>query len=163
MTPLVLTTRLALIPFGWKDKRLSAAMLRSGDPAEFLRGPLAYGAVHVLVTLFLFKSPLGVLVLLILCIGDGIAAIAGKELGSSNPLPWNRNKSAAGTLAFIVGTIGALATVNLVTPFSAMAVVLSALVESLPVWGDWDNVAVVVSPLLLRFLVDHNQNSIFFY
>jgi hypothetical protein len=89
----------------------------ANDPSEFLRGPLVYGAVHVFVTLLWIHTAFGYddydvdvclllnhqpllltsrrLVLFILCVGDGTAAIVGIEVPSA-PLPWNRHKSVAG-------------------------------------------------------------------
>ena len=46
---------------------------------------------------------------MLLCVGDGIAAVVGSYwLGSrAHPLPYNRKKSVEGTMAFIVASIAA--------------------------------------------------------
>jgi phytol kinase len=78
-------------------------MSRSGDPRELLRGPLMYGIVFVAVTLiFWTDSPVGVILLMLLCGGDGLADVVGRRYGRAK-LPRQRDKSWAGSLGFILG------------------------------------------------------------
>lgn len=141
-TPALLTARLVLIPYGWADDALVAAMARSGDARELWRGPLVYGAAHVAVTIFFFKTRLAVLVLLTLCVGDGVAAVLGTQLPLA-PLPWNRKKSVGGSVSFFVFAGLAIYTINeTITNFEIFSVAVSALIESLALWGEWDNAVV---------------------
>ncbi len=79
-------------------------MTRTGDRREILRGPLYYGIAFVVVTLGLWRhSPVGILALMALCGGDGLADIVGRRLGSRK-LPGFREKSWAGSAAMFVGS-----------------------------------------------------------
>jgi uncharacterized protein (TIGR00297 family) len=71
--------------------------------------------VAVLFLLLLFQARLEVAAATwgILAFGDGMASLVGMTLGRGNPLPWNRKKSWAGTLAYLVFG-GAGATILLV-------------------------------------------------
>ena len=66
--------------------------------------------VTVLLLLVFFQSRLEVAAAAwgILAFGDGMASLVGMRFGNSNPLPWNRGKSWAGTIAYaLFGGIGA--------------------------------------------------------
>jgi uncharacterized protein (TIGR00297 family) len=90
----------------------------------------------------------------ILALGDGAATLVGTRVGGRQ-LPWNRDKSVAGTVAFVVfGGIGAVAlawwTRPAVTPLPSMtftiaaplaAALAAAMVETIPIRLD-DNVSV---------------------
>lgn len=130
-----------------KDPRAVAAMSRTGDPAELLRGPLYYVIVLLAVTAMYWRdSPVGLVVISLMCGGDGLADIIGRRWGKSNPLPWNTEKSWAGSGAMFLGGLGM--SLALLWYFSALgyltldggptvaAVVLisavAAVIESLP-------------------------------
>lgn len=99
-----LTALFALIGLGIiKKDDFVAAMSRTGDPRELLRGPLMYGIVFVAVTLiFWTASPVGVVLLMLLCGGDGLADVVGRRYGRAK-LPGQRDKSWAGSLGFFLG------------------------------------------------------------
>jgi phytol kinase len=145
-------------------------MSRSGDKAELLRGPLYYVAVLVGVTLLFWReNPAGAITVSMMCGGDGIADIVGRRFGTAK-LPWNSNKSWAGSVAmFAAGMVMACGyfwlfcsqgyfecfPLQFVLPYLAIVCGACTLVESLPVnsWFD-DNlsvplVAAGVSMLLL--------------
>ena len=70
---------------------------------ELLRGPLLYIVVVIAVTvLFWRESPVGLIVLSLMCGGDGLADIVGRQYGSAK-LPFNVDKSWAGSLAMFSG------------------------------------------------------------
>ena len=51
-------------------------MSRTGDRREILRGPLYYGIVFVVLTLLYWvNSPIGMVALMLMCGGDGLADI----------------------------------------------------------------------------------------
>ena len=78
-------------------------MSRSGDPKEILRGPLYYGIMFVLLTVLFWKeSPIGIVALMMMCGGDGIADVVGRRIPSAK-LPWSREKSVAGTVSVFLG------------------------------------------------------------
>ena len=52
------------------------------------------------------SSPIPLLVVAAMCGGDGVADIAGRRLASPR-LPWNANKSVAGSLAMLITTAAA--------------------------------------------------------
>lgn len=104
VVPASLTAVFAVIGLGiLKKDDFVTAMSRTGDPRELLRGPLMYGVVFVTVTLLFWKSsPVGVILLMLLCGGDGLADVVGRRLGAVK-LPGQRAKSWAGSIGFFVG------------------------------------------------------------
>src|SRR6187397_1378177 len=75
LVPLLITVQFALVGLGiMKDEAAVKAMSRTGDRREILRGPLFYGIMFVIITLFYWKDSLiGIPALMMLCGGDGIA------------------------------------------------------------------------------------------
>lgn len=64
-----------------------------GKKEELLTGPLVYGLLHVAVTLYFWRSsPVGIIALAVLCVGDGLAEIVGRGGLAISPLPWNNKK-----------------------------------------------------------------------
>lgn len=128
---------------------------------------IGYG-IPVLTTLFLFpgRSELGFLTLGVVAFGDGSAALGGKLWGRRR-LPWNRNKSWAGLICFLVaGTFvaafnywiearPAVGYGNAVLIASAAAMA-GAVVESLPIRSH-DNLRVgftaAITGLVMHILV----------
>src|SRR5512138_1124947 len=104
LIPLAITVQFALVGLGlWRDPSAVEAMSRTGDRREILRGPLYYGIAFVLLTVLFWKeSPIGIIALMLLCGGDGLADVIGKRLGTVR-LPWSRMKSWAGTFAMFAG------------------------------------------------------------
>lgn len=104
LVPFAITVQFALIGLGvMKDEASVKAMSRNGDPKEILRGPLYYGIMFVALTLVYWKdSPIGIIALMMMCGGDGIADIVGRRI-SSPKLPWSREKSIAGTVSVFAG------------------------------------------------------------
>jgi phytol kinase len=104
LVPFTITVQFALIGLGFlKDEASVKAMSRTGDPKEILRGPLFYGIMFVALTLVYWKdSPIGIIALMMMCGGDGIADIVGRRIASPKLL-WSREKSVAGTLAVFAG------------------------------------------------------------
>ena len=104
LVPFAITVQFALIGLGiMKDDASVKAMSRNGDPKEILRGPLYYGIMFVVLTLVYWKdSPIGIIALMMMCGGDGIADIVGRRI-SSPKLPWSREKSIAGTISVFAG------------------------------------------------------------
>ncbi|KAH3760683.1 phosphatidate cytidylyltransferase [Pelomyxa schiedti] len=60
-------------------------MSRGGGPRELLRGPAMYGVVHVVLSwVYWLDSCAGVVAMMMLCVGDGMAEVCG-----GGPLwPW---------------------------------------------------------------------------
>lgn len=104
LVPLAITAQFALVGLGlWRDPSAVEAMSRTGDRREILRGPLYYGIAFVALTLIYWKdSPIGIIALMLLCGGDGMADVIGKRLGTTR-LPWSKMKSWAGTIAMFLG------------------------------------------------------------
>lgn len=162
LIPLFISIQFALIGLGViRDQASVDAMSRSGEPREILKGPLIYGLVFVLLTILFWKdSPVGIIALMILCGGDGMADLVGKRYGKIR-LPWSKNKSFAGTAAvFISGFILSIIilgvysladaefeplTVHLL-PIAVISLV-SAFVESLP-FPDIDNLTVPTAAVI---------------
>lgn len=148
---------------------LVPGITRSGQRKELLQGPFIYGIVHAAVTVLCWRQPAAILAIAALCGGDGMAEVIGTSIASPK-LPWNLNKSVAGSLACFVGAtvlgtamlghfincngllvsqtvISSLST-NLV-PKVALCSLIGTVVESLPLpYEGGDNVTVPFAVLL---------------
>ncbi|WP_322509456.1 phosphatidate cytidylyltransferase [Anaerolinea sp.] len=163
LVPLLITLQFFLVGTGWiRDPQAVSAMSRTGDRREILRGPLYYGVVFVLLTLIFWKdSPIGVVALMILSGGDGLADIIGKRFPSSS-LSWSPRKTVWGSLSVFVG--GVFFSILVLSVFRLLGVfqfewwdtflkvvgigITATVVESLP-FQDIDNLTV---PLVSVFL-----------
>lgn len=167
LVPLLITVQFALVGLGvMKDQSAVDAMSRHGDRREILRGPLYYGIDFVVLTLVYWAdSPIGIVALMLLCGGDGLADIVGKRIGGTK-LQWSPKKSVAGTLAMFLGgwlfAVGVLAVYlavgrfagTLVSYLPAVTVIalIGTAVESLPL-ADVDNLTVPAVAVLLGHLI----------
>lgn len=167
LVPLLFTIQFAMIGLGIvKDEASVKAMSRSGDRREILRGPLFYGIIFVVMTLVYWNtSPIGMTAVMLMCGGDGMADILGRGIRSPK-LPWNHDKSVAGSLGMFLG--GWLLTAFILFIFVAMKVfagpftgyifpitiiaVVGMLVESLPL-KDVDNITVTLMAVALGYLL----------
>jgi phytol kinase len=167
LVPFLITVQFALIGLGVvKDEASVKAMSRSGDRREILRGPLFYGIVFVVMTLIYWKdSPIGMVALMLMCGGDGLAEIMGCGLNSAK-LPWSKGKSVAGTLGMFVGgwalaafILGVFVLAGVFSgPFAGYLLPITvialagAAVESLPL-PDVDNITVTLVAVALGYLL----------
>ena len=157
LVPGLITVQFALTGLGIiKDEASVKALSRSGDPREILRGPLFYGIMFVLLTIMFWKDhPAGVVALMILCGGDGIADLVGRGIPSAK-LPWSPKKSVAGTISvFAGGLLFALAILWVFHQFGvfsgaysqlgtlAAIALIATLAESLP-YADVDNLTISI-------------------
>jgi phytol kinase len=104
LVPALITGQFILVGTGLiADPKAVAAMTRHSDRREILRGPLYYGLVFVACTLIFWRtSPIGILALMLMCGGDGLAEGIGRRFGTTR-LPINPNKSWAGSAAMLLG------------------------------------------------------------
>ncbi len=167
LVPLTFTLQFFLIGIGViKDEPSVKAMSRSGDRREVLRGPLYYGIIFVLLTIIYWKnSPVGIISLMLMCGGDGLADIFGRKWGIKKVL-WNKRKSWAGSFGMLLG--GWILSVLIVWIFSAsgtfsnriqyyllpisIIAIVGTIVESLPL-NDIDNITVTFSSVLIGHLL----------
>lgn len=167
IVPLLFTIQFALIGLGVvKDEASVKALSRSGDRREILKGPLFYGIIFVILTLVYWRdTPIGIVALMLMCGGDGLADILGRSVHSPK-LPWNREKTWAGSagmfvggwvLAVIIILIYVLAgifpgpLVTYLLPITLIAIA-GTVVESLPL-RDVDNITVTLIAALLGHLL----------
>ncbi len=142
------------------------SLYREADQARgYPMGILLYPFV-VLLLILLFRDRLDIVAAVwgVLAAGDGAATIVGRRLPRAR-LPWNVEKTVAGSAAFIVfGTIasallgwwvsarfGAPATLGTLAPWAAMAcaaTIAAAVVETIPVRLD-DNLSVSAAAALV--------------
>ena len=165
LVPFAITAQFFAVGMGWmKDPAAVQAMTRHGDPREILRGPLYYGIVFVLCTILFWRhSPVGILALMLMCGGDGLADVVGRRWGKTR-LPFNPGKSWAGSAAMLVGgfafAFGFVALFNafgnFVPPLDLGRAALSVgiislaatMVEALPL-ADIDNLTLTATGVLL--------------
>jgi phytol kinase len=167
LVPLSITAQFALVGLGViKDQSAVEAMSRSGDRREILRGPLYYGIIFVVVTvLYWLETPTGIVALMLVCGGDGMADIIGRRYGERK-LPWNKKKSWMGSLWFFIGgwllTILALAVFVQAgvfpSPINAYFVKVTVIalvvtfVESVTP-QDYDNLTIALASLALGYFL----------
>lgn len=167
LVPFAITLQFALVGMGlWRDPAAVQAMSRSGDRREILRGPLLYGIVFILLTLIYWKdSPIGIVALMLLCGGDGLADIIGNRFGRAR-LPWSKNKTWAGSLGMFAG--GWLFSILVLWVYIATGIfpgslvqyllpvtiitLAATVVESLPI-NDLDNLTVPAVAVILGHLL----------
>lgn len=165
LIPLGITLQFFFVGSGIiKDESAVKAMSRSGDRREILRGPLYYGILFVLLTLaFWYDNPIGIIALMLMCGGDGMADILGRRYGTSK-LPWNKHKSWVGSICmFFGGEICALFLVwiylisgifpgaigEYILPISMISLGCT-ITESLPL-KDIDNITITITAIILGF------------
>ena len=104
LVPFAITLQFVFVGLGIiQDQAAVAAMSRTGDRREILRGPLYYGVVFVILTLLYWRnSPIGIVALMLVCGGDGLADIFGRRFGVRK-LPWSSQKTWMGSLWFFIG------------------------------------------------------------
>jgi phytol kinase len=165
LVPLSITVQFVGIGLGLvQDPAAVQAMTRTGNPQDILKGPLYYGLVFVACTIgFWRSSPVGILALMMMCGGDGLADIVGRRWGV-HKLPFNADKSWAGSAAmflgsflFAVGFLSLFNTLDLLQPqldwivavgrVGAIAF-LATLVEALPL-RDIDNLTLTGVAVIL--------------
>lgn len=163
LVPFLITVQFFLVGFGLlHDEAAVQAMTRTGNPREILRGPIYYGIVFIATTiLYWYESPIGIVALMLMCGGDGLADILGRRYGKLR-LPWNPDKSWIGTLGMLIG--GWIFAVGVVIVFVALRIfptpwtayvpavtaiaIVGCLVESLP-FPDIDNLTVTLTAVIL--------------
>jgi phytol kinase len=167
LVPLLITVQFALVGLGiMKDEASVKSMSRTGDRREILRGPLYYGIMFVLVTIFFWtENPIGIVALMMMCGGDGVADLVGRGFKSAKLLH-SPEKSVAGSLGVFFGgwILSALVLVVYIfagvfpAPFSAyllpitVIAVAGTIVESLP-FKDIDNITVTLASVLVGWFV----------
>ncbi|KAK5846966.1 hypothetical protein PVK06_003267 [Gossypium arboreum] len=173
ITPGVNIIRMLLIGSGiWKDEATVKSMSRYGNYRELLKGPLYYAITVTLACVVYWRtSPIGIAALCNLCAGDGLADVVGRRLGRKK-LPYNRNKSVAGSVA--MATAGFLSSVGnicnrymyyfsyfgyiqegwgMILRFLVVSLA-SALVESLPISTELDdNLTVSLTSIFIGSLI----------
>lgn len=166
LVPFAITVQFALVGLGvMRDEAAVKAMSRTGDRREILRGPLFYGIVFVLLTIFYWQdSPIGITALMLMCGGDGLADVLGRKFGAAK-LPWNKGKSWAGSLGMFLGgwifAFGVLAAYlalgifpgplsSYLLPLTLIALA-GTLIESLPL-EDVDNLTVTLTAVVFGYL-----------
>ena len=167
LVPFAITVQFALVGLGiMKDEASVKAMSRTGDRREILRGPFYYGVMFVLLTIIFWKdSPVGMIALMIMCGGDGIADLVGRHFNSLK-LPYSPEKTVAGSLGVLIGGWLLSAVVLAIytgtgiftRPFASFVLPLTiitlvgTLVESLP-YRDVDNITVTLAAVLTGLLL----------
>ena len=144
-------------------------LYRPADEARgFPLGILLY-PLSVLLLILVFPTRMDIVAAAwgILALGDGMATIAGQTAKRKNPaLPWNSDKTVAGTVAFIVfGSIAGVALALWTRPSIALrppvmfslvapivAAVAAAFVETIPVRLD-DNISVPFAAAVVLWLI----------
>jgi phytol kinase len=167
LVPMIFSLQFLLIGIGvLHDDAAVQAMSRSGDRRELLRGPLFYGIIFVILTvLYWYDSPIGIIALMLMCGGDGLADILGRRFGYRK-IPWSDDKSWVGSFGMFIGgwlfAVGIIAiyitfgifsgSLNSYLPEIFIIAIAGTLVESLP-FHDIDNITVTLTAVLLGHLL----------
>eukprot|EP01025_Chloroclados_australasicus_P007217 TRINITY_DN12303_c0_g2_i1.p3 TRINITY_DN12303_c0_g2~~TRINITY_DN12303_c0_g2_i1.p3 ORF type:complete len:242 (-),score=10.54 TRINITY_DN12303_c0_g2_i1:406-1131(-) len=104
--PLMSVVYFAMVGAGIiNDQKLIKGATRHGKREELLEGPIYYGLVNGLMCLIFWRTSLdGILAIAVMCGGDGIADVVGRQYGYIlGPLPWNSRKTYIGSLACFIG------------------------------------------------------------
>lgn len=150
-----------------KDEATVKSMSRYGDHRELLKGPLYYAATITSACVIYWRtSPVAIAAICNLCAGDGMADIIGRRIGRTK-LPYNRNKTVAGSVAMF--TAGFLASIGFMYYFALFGYIqgswgmilgflvvslASAVVESLPISTELDdNLTVTLTSILVGSVV----------
>jgi phytol kinase len=165
LVPLAITLQFFLVGIGvLRDDSAVQAMSRTGDPREILRGPLYYGLIFIGCTvLFWYDSPIGIVALMLMCGGDGLADILGRNFGRSH-IPWNPRKTWIGSLGMFTGGLilsciviaiyGEIGIFSISFPEILPNLIIISLagtvVESLPI-RDVDNITVTLTAVILGY------------
>ncbi len=166
LVPLLIVLQLTLVGLGFLNDGSSVkAMARKGSKSELLKGPLFYGVIFVLLTIFFWKSPYSIIPLMILCGGDGMADLIGSRFGHKQ-IPWNKQKTILGSLAMFLSGF-ALSTL-MILPFISFGFVepplskyfvpiisislVGTIVESLT-HSEYDNISVPAVSLILSLIL----------
>jgi phytol kinase len=163
LVPGLITVQFALVGFGiMKDDAAVQALSRTGDRREILRGPLFYGIIFVVLTIIYWKdSPIGMVALMLMCGGDGLADVIGRKFGNKK-LPWAPSKSWMGSLGMFLGGWSLAIVIlwvyllanafpgSIVNYLPALTLIALAgtLVESLP-FKDVDNITITLTAVVL--------------
>ena len=165
LVPLVLTMQFMAVGLGWiEDPQAVQATTRNGEPQEMLKGPLYYGLVFVVATVIFWRaSPVGIVALMLMCGGDGLADIVGRRFGR-HKLPFSPHKSWVGSAAMFGGSfvfaLGIVTVFNRLqllepalnvtqaTPTIAAIALIATLVEALP-FPDIDNLTLTGTAIVL--------------
>jgi phytol kinase len=167
LVPLLITIQFFLIGIGVINDPASVnAMSRTGDRREILKGPLFYGIIFVVLTIiFWLDSPVGIIALMQLCGGDGIAEILGRRYGRSK-IPWNPGKSWIGTSGMFLGgfsfsiiMVGLFTALNFfpgslssyLIPVTLISIACT-LTETLP-FRDIDNISISLVATIMGLLI----------
>lgn len=151
----------------YKDEATVKSMSRFGDYRELLRGPLYYAATITFASIIYWRtSPVSIAAICNLCAGDGMADVVGRRFGGKK-LPYNKNKSYAGSIA--MASAGFLASVGYMWYFSSFGYmegswskvigflvvsVITAVVESHPFSTDLDdNLTVPLTSILVGSMI----------
>lgn len=167
LVPLAITAQFFLVGTGViGDEAAVKAMSRNGDRREILKGPLYYGIIFVVITaVFWYDTPVGIIALMLMCGGDGLADIVGRRFGRRK-IPWNPQKSWIGSLGMLVGGlvfavfvlgiyiaagIYQASLLSLLPAITGIAL-LATLVETLP-FKDIDNITITITAIVFGILL----------
>jgi phytol kinase len=169
LVPLSITLQFIAIALGWwQDPAAVQAMTRTGNPRELLKGPLYYGLSFIVCTIAFWRtSPVGIVALMLMCGGDGLADILGRRYGT-HKLPFSPQKSWVGSLAMFLGSWGFAvvmvawfnglqffpADLELGTMICSVGAIafIATLVEALP-FPDIDNLTLTITATALGLLI----------
>ncbi len=167
LVPLMITIQFALVGLGIiKDQSSVEAMSRSGNRKEILKGPLFYGIVFVIITIIFWRNaPAGIIALMMLCGGDGMADIIGNSF-QKIPIPWAKRKSLFGSagmllcgwflslLILLIFSFAGIFSYKLSTIlFPVLFIsIIATFVESLP-FDDIDNLTVPLISVLATIII----------
>jgi phytol kinase len=142
---------------GGTETELARAISRSGDAKEALQGPFVYVMVLLFSTLYLWAdTPVGIVSVTTMAVGDGLADLMGRRFGSNNRWPFQPKKSVAGSVAFVVGSV--VGSFGLLSWLVWTGTMDPLPFDSLELWGRLLVIAVVCAGVELAPVMDDNYS-----
>ncbi|EED93238.1 predicted protein [Thalassiosira pseudonana CCMP1335] len=139
------------------EMELATAISRSGDAKEALQGPFVYVLALLFTTFFFWTdSPIGIVSMATLAVGDGLADLIGRRLGSANKWSFNQSKSVAGSAAFVIGSV--VGSFGLISWLISNGTMDSLQFDTLELLGRLFIIAVVSAGVELVPIVDDNYS-----
>ena len=150
-----------IAPPSFMTKFLLETMSREGKIKELMEGPFLYGLIIVVLTIIYWnETPHGILSILILCLGDGMAEMIGMHGKHYLKAPFGR-KTIEGCVSFIVFSlitclIYEYIFFNTIWFIQTLIVVIVGCITEFVSPSKWDNLIIVLATTIACYFFNWN-------